>query len=135
MCHSKTLVAASLLSVMAFGPPASAQTSQTGAYPEIVVVHPLIRRADLVAPIMTVTISKPIAYNDLDLTTVYGAYTLRQRIRDAAHYICNRLQGLYFGGTPDRDTCYKSVKNQGQLEADSAFGGYRRVASLSPTPQ
>src|SRR5262249_42865061 len=96
------------------------------------------RHANLVAPVETVTLSKTVAYNDLDLTTTYGAYIFRQRVRASAHSVCNRLVGRYGGGTPDRNDCYKSANDQAQLQADVVMlgspimQGSRRVASRSP---
>jgi UrcA family protein len=133
------LIVASAFSVAGLGSFAAAQPNQSTDTrtadadngPEIVIVEPLRQRSMIGAPIQTVSLSRHVSYQDLDLNSPNGAYEFRQRIRTAAHAICNKLAFRYPVGTPDTRGCYKSAETQAQAQADAIIGEYRKpMASL-----
>jgi UrcA family protein len=79
-------------------------------------------------PIVTVSQSRLVHYEDLDLSTQDGADTLRNRIYAAARSICNRLnfqypatyQGVNDGPPIDPD-CYRGAINRALPRAEAAI--------------
>lgn len=79
-------------------------------------------------PVVVVSQSRLIHYEDLDLRTQEGADTLRDRIYAAARSICNRLsfqypatyQGVNDGPPIDPD-CYRGAINRALPRAEAAI--------------
>jgi len=67
------------------------------------------------------TLSLPVSYSDLDLTTREGASELRERIRDAAHDICAELASRYPIRMANSEPCYEKAVKSGLNRADSAI--------------
>jgi len=76
------------------------------------------------------TLSLPVSYSDLDLTTRDGAVELRERVRDAAHDICGELASRYPIKMAVSESCYKKAVESGLNRADNAIhearSDYRR---------
>jgi UrcA family protein len=67
------------------------------------------------------TLSLPVSYSDLDLTTREGASELRDRVRDAAHDICSELASRYPIRMAVSEPCYKKAVESGLNRADNAI--------------
>lgn len=67
------------------------------------------------------TLSLPVSYSDLDLTTRDGAQELRERVRDAAHDICGELASRYPIKMANSPSCYKKAVETGLNRANSAI--------------
>jgi UrcA family protein len=67
------------------------------------------------------TLSLPVSYSDLDLTTRGGAMELRERVRDAAHDICGELASRYPIKMAVSESCYKKAVESGLNRADTAI--------------
>ena len=80
----------------------------------------------------TVGISEPVRFDDLDLSTPWGARELHDRIVYKAHALCARLDRMYpvdgpyepadrFGSTD----CYRDAVADGMEQADQAIAQAR----------
>ena len=67
------------------------------------------------------TLSLPVSFSDLDLTTYDGAHALRERVRDAAHDICGELSSRYPIRMAVSEPCYKKAVESGLNRANSAI--------------
>jgi UrcA family protein len=101
---------------------------------EVIVIAPRGRhydsshRSDIGAPIETVSLSRPVRFDDLDLSTRWGAQRLRERVRYAAQQMCRRLDTEYPVNAADepRDAfgsgnCYRDAVADGMDQADQAI--------------
>jgi UrcA family protein len=113
---------------------ADAQDNPAGS-PEQVTVSPpqgyQVTPAGLV-PIVVVSQSRLVRYEDLDLRTEDGADALRSRIFAAARLICNRLNfqfpATYRGlsdGRPIDPNCYRGTINSALPGAEAAITAAR----------
>jgi UrcA family protein len=98
------------------------------APPEKVIViaphrHYSRERSDIGAPIENVAMSRQIRFDDLDLSTAWGARRLRERIRYTAHELCRRLDTLYPVSAPGESgsDCYRNAVDGGMDQADQAI--------------
>ncbi|MGA9796538.1 MAG: UrcA family protein [Rhizomicrobium sp.] len=85
-------------------------------------------RSDIGAPIENVALTRPVRFDDLDLSTAWGARRLRERVRYTAHELCRRLDTLYPVSAPadpsDRfgsADCYRNAMDDGMDQADQAI--------------
>jgi UrcA family protein len=85
-------------------------------------------RSDIGAPIGDVGLTRPVRFDDLDLSTPWGAQRLRERIRYTARAMCKRLDAEYPVNAPDepRDAfgstnCYRDAIADGMDQADQAI--------------
>lgn len=83
-----------------------------------------VERGHLGGPIETASMSEPVRYDDLDLTTAWGAHELRSRVRFTAAALCRHLDALYPVGV-DSTPCYKTAVEDGLLRADRAIDAER----------
>ena len=121
------LLASACLSSAVFAMPALAQSYDRdgSAYvPENVIVHAPPYRAErsvIGAPIEDVAISREVRFDDLDLSTHYGARELRNRVRETAQGLCNRLNVAYPAPTSDSPPCYQTALKDAMYQADRAI--------------
>jgi UrcA family protein len=100
---------------------------QNGAPEEVIVVapdyyaHPPYPSNQLGRPPEQTTLSLPVSYSDLDLTTREGAHELRSRVRDAAHDICGELASRYPVRMAVSEPCYKKAVESGINRAENAI--------------
>ncbi|HXL99636.1 MAG TPA: UrcA family protein [Rhizomicrobium sp.] len=129
------LLAASALGLILAAPSAMAQDYgrddgfRNGPTEEVIVTAPPYRQqrsAVTGAPIQDVAISQPVRFDDLDLRTDWGARTLHERIRTAAHDLCRRLDTLYPNSTDDSPPCYRTALENAMYRADSAIDAARQ---------
>ena len=127
--------AASVLA-LAIAPPASAQQyddgpAYSGPTEEVIVQaprhHP--QRSVIGAPIEDVAISREVRFDDLDLRTSSGAHRLRERVRETARALCQRLDVAYPIATEDSPPCYQSALRDAMYQADGAIHAARSEAS------
>jgi UrcA family protein len=64
------------------------------------------------APIESVTLSRPVSYSDLDLSTSKGAHELDSRVAAEAKALCDELDKL-FPLTPPDAACLKKATDGG----------------------
>lgn len=100
---------------------------QNGPPEEVIVVapdyfaHPAYPSNQLGRPPEQTTLSMPVSYSDLDLSTREGAHELRARVRDAAHDICSELASRYPVRMANSEPCYKKAMESGLNRAESAI--------------
>lgn len=132
------LVASSSAGAQEYGP------YQPGYYPappeEVIVRPPTYARqhSAIGAPIIDVSMSRPVRMDDLDLRTDWGARALRDRVSFTARTLCSQLNAMYpvtyDGGSdqwPINHECYRDAFDGGMAQADQAiraargeYGGY-----------
>lgn len=78
-------------------------------------------RSDIGAPIENVALSQPVRYDDLDLTTNWGARRLNDRMRETARVLCRKLELRYTPVEGDRDSCYRQTVADAQDRVDEAI--------------
>ena len=130
--HS-ALLAASAFGLMLAASPASAQgysdesVYQNGPNEEVIVTgpdyyyHAPYPSNQLGRPPEQTTLSLPVSYSDLDLTTREGAHELRARVRDAAHDICAELASRYPIRMANSAPCYEKAVESGMNRAENAI--------------
>ena len=140
-------ISAGLVCAAAFGfvvaaAPAFAQDSYAPAYsygsygpPEEVYVYPprsAPERGFSGANVGTVSISRPIRYDDLDLRTDWGAAALRHRIFVASERMCRKLNQLYpttvYPLQTDSYDCQREATADAMEQADDAIARARSYA-------
>jgi UrcA family protein len=102
---------------------------------EVIVIAPHRynnERSDIGAPIGDVGISRQVRFDDLDLSTPWGAQRLRERVRYTAHALCRRLDAQYPVNAPGEPSdrfgstdCYRDAVADGMSQADQAIAQYR----------
>jgi UrcA family protein len=134
--HALASIAAGvLLAPMAMAQESASSTtySDKDGTPEIVTVTPprhMPARSTIGAPIEEVSISVPVSYGDLNLHTGEGVYTLRQRVKQTAHNLCDKLSFRYPIGTPDNDGCYRRAIKYAMPQTDSAVWNYHSPSTM-----
>lgn len=91
---------------------------------QVIVVAPDIRedRSGAFGLLNKVSMSRPVSYHDLDLTTRDGARELRDRVRDTARDICQQLAEEYpYKQQPGSTKCYEGALKNGMVRADAAI--------------
>ncbi len=91
---------------------------------QVIVVAPTIRedRSNAFGVLNRVSMSRPVSYHDLDLTTRDGARELRERVRDTARDICQQLAEEYpVKQQPGETKCYEGALKNAMLRADAAI--------------
>ncbi|HUO91274.1 MAG TPA: UrcA family protein [Rhizomicrobium sp.] len=105
------------------------------APPEEVIVRPppyARQRSEIGAPIVDVSMSRPVRIDDLDLRTRWGVRSLRNRVSFAARSLCNQLDAMYpasydeAGADWPTDTqCYRDAYSRAMDQADGAIRAAR----------
>ena len=121
------IVAAIPAAAQDYGAPYNAPGYQRDTSEEIVIEAPRHReRSEFGAPIRTEALSRPVRFDDLDLSTPYGAHELRDRVRYTARALCRELDRRYpitvSDGQPD---CYRAAVDDAMYQADRAIDDAR----------
>jgi len=76
---------------------------------DVIVRAPRRERRDSAtgAPIEWVSTSRVVRYDDLDLSTGWGAHVLRERVSRAAHDACSELDSRYVTIDSDDSSCVR----------------------------
>jgi len=124
------LLGAAALSLALSAIPAAAQDYRDVSYgstEEVIVTapRPPEARGSFGAPIRDVALSGDVRYDDLDLTTGYGARTLEHRVSRAARDLCRRLDVRYPVATADSPPCYQTAYEDAMDQADAAIAQAR----------
>ena len=101
---------------------------------EITVYAPRHRnyRSAIGAPIEEVSLSEPVRYDDLDLTTDWGIHRLHERISATAHGICRRLDQRYPIAVSDSPPCYRTAMENAEPLAIAAIDRQNERAGNGP---
>jgi UrcA family protein len=83
------------------------------------------RSATTGAPLRTVSLSREVRADDLDLSTRWGARELRARIRHTASTLCNRLDVRYPVTAQDSPSCYRTAVADAMDHADEVIASAR----------
>jgi len=131
-----SLIAASALGLVLVASSASAQDygNGDGAYNNgptetIEVIAPRAPAdSSSLAPTSATKLSVAVRYDDLDLTTRDGAHELRDRVRGAAHDVCETLEQRFPIAAVPQEPCYRSAVDAGLRRADNAISGARHYS-------
>jgi UrcA family protein len=74
--------------------------------------------------IIELTLSYPVSFGDLDITSVRGAAELEKRVKDAARAACEEIGSKYPGATPSDRVC-------AQKAATKAMDEVRRLVAAA----
>ncbi|CAN7256487.1 UrcA family protein [Phenylobacterium sp. LjRoot225] len=74
------------------------------------------------------SLSAPVSYRDLDLTTQGGRDVLRERVRMTAQDLCRRLGEAGAGGTALLPSCERDAVNSSAEQQRMAFAGAKSQA-------
>ena len=74
--------------------------------------------------IIELTLSYPVSFADLDITSVTGAAELEKRVKDAARAACEEIGSKYPGATPSDAVC-------AQKAAAKAMGEVRKMVAAA----
>lgn len=86
------------------------------------------QRSNIGASVQDVSMSREVRFDDLDLRTVWGAETLRSRIRNTALTICQQLENQYVT-LDDNRPCYRAAYDDAMVQADNAIRNTRIAAA------
>jgi UrcA family protein len=135
-----TLISAAALGALALASPATAQDYgrdagpdyQGGPTEEVVVTAPRYRpreeRSAIGAPIVNVSLSGEVSYDDLDLRTSWGVRELRARIRYVARDLCRRMDLRFPIAADGSPPCYRLAYDRAMDQADAAIDRARDYA-------
>lgn len=114
-------LAATSASAQSYGPVAA----PSGTHEVVTVTAPRSherQRSTIGAPIVNVSLSREVRFDDLDLRTSGGAHALRARVRDTARALCRQLDQQYLVTEDDTRSCITTAENDALAQADSAIG-------------
>lgn len=118
------LLAVSAASAQSYGP----VTPPSGTNEVVTVTAPpphLRQRSEIGAPIVNVSLSREVRFDDLDLRTASGAHALRSRVRQTARALCRQLDEQYLVTEDDGNSCINTALDDAMAQADSAIGSER----------
>jgi UrcA family protein len=87
----------------------------------ITAPHRHTERSTIGAPIEDVALSRPVRYDDLDLTTDWGIHRLHERIAYTARVLCNRLDVTHPIAVSDSPPCYRTAMEEAAPQALAAI--------------
>ena len=116
-------LAAAVLGLSLVGAPASAQPAYDATGVGEIVVHPDRTRDPYTgAPIDTVTESRVVYADDLDLDARWGQRTLLRRVQRAATDACDSLDRRYVTVDSDGQACYRDAVHDAMAQAEQIVG-------------
>jgi len=127
----KTLTTMLATGAVALTLAASASAQDYASPTEQVIVrapHYGPQRSDIGAPIESVSMSREVRFDDLDLRTVWGARVLRSRLRETALNLCRQLDNQYITLDSNR-SCYRDAYEDAMMQADDAIRATRIAAA------
>jgi UrcA family protein len=96
-----------------------------GEVVEVIVPRHRAERSVIGAPIEDVALSSAVRFDDLDLTTSWGAHALRERVRETARTLCRKLDVRYPISVSGDPPCYDEALRDAMAQADAAIGAAR----------
>jgi UrcA family protein len=109
-------LAASAASAQSYGP----VTPPSGSNEVVTVTAPKPhqrQRSTIGAPIVNVSLSREVRFDDLDLTTPTGARELRARVRHTAKVLCDQLDQQYLTTQDDGQGCVSTATDDALEQA------------------
>lgn len=125
------------IGILALGSPVAAQEGSDAdpGYAEQIYVygpHPAPERSGIGAPVGDVSLSHTVRYDDLDLSTPWGARELRYRIQRTADRLCRQLNQFYptsfYPTYNDSRDCNQEAIRDAMAQADVAIARARSYA-------
>ena len=113
------------------GPADDAAYDQMAGEDEAIVVtapRPGVHLDSPGAPSQQISLSREVAFDDLDLRAGRGVRELKARIRDTARDICSELDVAYPGAPGDSVSCYRRAVQGAMNQADDAIADARGYA-------
>jgi len=94
-----------------YAPPPAYSGDEPTTVGDVIVRAPRRERRDPAtgAPIELVSASRVVRYDDLDLSTGWGAHILRERVSHAARDACNELDDRYVTVDSDDQACVRNA--------------------------
>jgi len=83
------------------------------------------QRSSIGAPIVNVSLSREVRFDDLDLRSDRGARELRSRVRHTARALCRQLESQYLVTDDDAYPCTSSAVDGAMQQADEAIESAR----------
>jgi UrcA family protein len=138
----KSGLCVALLATAACALPAAAQDYDRDGRPiitdtteQVIVQAPYFRaeRGSVFGLPGKVSLSRPVSYSDLDLTSYDGAKELKARVAGMAHQVCDELRDADpVRQQPGETKCFEGAYRAGMIRADAAirdarWGGYYRA--------
>lgn len=78
-------------------------------------------------PIEVVSLTRRVAYSDLDLSTQSGASELEKRVNETAQAACKQLDTLYPLTTPSGPSCVKDAVDGAMVQAHAAVSAAKKT--------
>lgn len=131
LAQRTALLAASALGLMLAASSVSAQDEySTDSTETVTVTAPRLPTPDnsAMAPTSYTNLSVQVRYDDLDLRSRDGARELKERVRDAAHNVCEELRYRYPIALVNQPPCYQKAIEGGMARADNAIADARRYS-------
>lgn len=121
--NRRRLALLSMLTMTVASMVAIAAESQTTEHVIVEAGRPtakVVGRSASGAPIEEVSLSARVTYSDLELSIPSNAKVLKQRVRDAALEVCDRLEQMYpLGG--GSDSCARKAEEGAQEQVTAAI--------------
>jgi len=98
------------------------------------VTRTRVGRSRIGAPIEDITISEPVAFNDLNLKNPSDVEQLNQRVRDAAADGCDEIDRLYplTRSVDTRRDCIRRAVRSASAQVDAAVAAARGYGGSGP---
>lgn len=117
-------LAATAASAGPYGP--ATPPSGTDEVITVTAPHPHeTQRSAIGAPIVNVSLSREVRFDDLDLRSDRGARTLRDRVRHTARALCRQLDSQYLVTDDDSRSCDGAALDDAMHQADDAIASAR----------
>jgi len=113
-----TMLMASAASAQSYGP----VTPPSGTNEVVTVTAPKLhqrQRSRIGAPIVNVSLSREVRFDDLDLSTDSGMRTLHARVRHTAKVLCDQLDQQYLTTQDDARGCVSEAVEDAMEQADA----------------
>lgn len=128
LCIRRSTLTALLLG-LSLSPSAFASNKLPPVTVRAIVNKTVVGYSRIGAPIDRVTLTEPVTYADLNLTTYLGAMTLKERVREVARTECTKLDDLYPLEDRHPSTCISRAVADASHQIDQAIARAERDAS------
>ncbi|HWA90609.1 MAG TPA: UrcA family protein [Rhizomicrobium sp.] len=79
------------------------------------------QRSEIGAPIVKVSLSREVRFDDLDLRTARGAHALRNRVRDTARALCHQIDQQYLVTDDDTHSCIRTATQDALAQVNGSY--------------
>ena len=115
-----TMLMASAASAQSYGP----VTPPSGTNEVVTVTAPKLHqreRSRIGAPIVEVSLSREVRFDDLDLSTDSGMRALHARVRHTAKVLCDQLDQQYLTTQDDARGCVTTAVDDAMEQAEARY--------------